>query len=214
MRVAVLVAAMLSLAAAPQEIYRWVDKDGVVHYSDQPGSPNAERVELADPTTYQSDNAAVDYAPSESSSPRQPQMQYSSLVITSPAPDQTFSGGDVKVQVSAAVGGGLQEDHQLVFYVDDVRRPATDGMGLTLTNVYRGTHYVRASVIDQDGVAVITSAQIAFHVQQRSTQNPRTRNQPTVARPIAFRPMRNRWSESFDAVLYLDQVAACTPATK
>ena len=35
---------LLSLAAQPQEIYRWVDKDGIVHYADQPGSPDAVRV--------------------------------------------------------------------------------------------------------------------------------------------------------------------------
>lgn len=182
MRVAVLVAALWSLAASAQDIYRWVDKDGVVHYSDQPGSPSAERIELADPSTYESGGAAADYTPS-APPPQMARMQYDSLVITSPAPDQTFFGTDAEVQVSAAVGGGLQPDHQLVFYVDDIRRPATEGTALRLSNVHRGTHYVRASVIDADGVAVITSAQIAFHVHQRSTQNPRTRNQPTVARP-------------------------------
>ena len=45
MRIALLLAGiLLSLAAQPQEIYRWVDKDGVVHYADQPGAPDAKLV--------------------------------------------------------------------------------------------------------------------------------------------------------------------------
>lgn len=187
MRVAAILAAMLSLAAAPQDIYRWVDKDGVVHYSDQPGSPDAELVELSDPTSYQPE-AAPDESSSSSRTPQMPAMQYDSLVITSPAADQTFFGGPVRVNVSAALGGPLQPEHQLVFYVDDIRRNPTSGQGLALENVSRGTHYVRASVIDADGAAVITSEQIAFHVQQRSTQNPQTRSQPTVARPRPATP--------------------------
>jgi hypothetical protein len=45
----VLAGLALSLAAASQEIYRWVDKNGVVHYSDQPGSPNAELIDVIEP---------------------------------------------------------------------------------------------------------------------------------------------------------------------
>ena len=187
MRFVMAVTALLCLAAGDQEIYRWVDKDGVVHYSDQPGSPNAERVELADPTTYQSAEAAVDYTPS-SPQYRPPPIRYQSLTIVSPAKDQTYFTTDNEVTVTAAIGGSLQPDHHLVFYVDDIRRPATDGSGVTLHNVDRGTHYVRASIIDDAGVAVITSEQIAFHVQQRSVQNPKTRNQPTVAKPRPVTP--------------------------
>ena len=48
MRTVLLIAGLLvSLVAWPQEIYRWVDKDGLVHYADQPGAPDAVLVPYA-----------------------------------------------------------------------------------------------------------------------------------------------------------------------
>ena len=43
-----------SLAVAATTVYRWVDEDGVVHYSDQP-HPNAEKLQV---------HAAQSYKPS------------------------------------------------------------------------------------------------------------------------------------------------------
>lgn len=42
---ALLATALVPLAAAAQ-IYKWVDEDGVVHYTDQPVQPSAERVAI------------------------------------------------------------------------------------------------------------------------------------------------------------------------
>lgn len=52
---ALLAAALLPVAAAAQ-IYKWVDEDGVVHYTDQPAQPTAERVAIQ---TNRTDNAAA-----------------------------------------------------------------------------------------------------------------------------------------------------------
>ena len=58
MRILLILAGLaLSLAAASQEIYRWVDKNGVVHYSDQPGSPNAVLIDVIEPNAYEAQDA-------------------------------------------------------------------------------------------------------------------------------------------------------------
>jgi murein DD-endopeptidase MepM/ murein hydrolase activator NlpD len=46
---ALLAALLPSVQAAPQDVYRWTDKDGNVHYSDHGGSPTARRVPVAVP---------------------------------------------------------------------------------------------------------------------------------------------------------------------
>jgi hypothetical protein len=62
MRIALIVAGLLvSLAAQPQDIYKWVDKDGTVHYSDQPGSPDAVLIP----------NPGLGYTPPEDAEPPQ-----------------------------------------------------------------------------------------------------------------------------------------------
>lgn len=188
MRIALVLAGMLvSLAALPQDIYRWVDKDGIVHYSDQPGAPNAELIELAEPgNTYEAEPTAGGSSPSDSDEPEV--ARYDSLAIVSPTPDQAFFGADVSVPVTAEIGGTLEPDHTLVFFVNGNRTPASDGQSLVLTGLERGTHFLRATIIDQNGNPVITSQQITFHIRQPSVQNPQSRVNPPRPRPQPARP--------------------------
>ena len=177
MRIFLILAGLaVSLAAQSQtqEIYRWVDKDGIVHYSDQPGAANAERVILADPNAY--DSESPDFASSGDETDEPPvASQYESLSIAQPTPDQVFFGSDATVSVVADLGGTLQPDHSLVFFVNGNRRPAAAGLGLQLTGLARGSHFLRATVLDRNGEPLISSQQITFHVRQASTQNPQSR---------------------------------------
>ncbi len=174
----------LSLAAASQEIYRWVDKNGVVHYSDQPDSPDAVLITVLEPNAYEP--AAAPGAASAGSEPEDgPAVSpYESLSIIQPTPDQVFFGSDTTVAVTAELDGTLRPDHSVVFFVNGNRRPAA-GLGIELTNLERGTHFLRASILDQNGDPVITSQQIAFHVRMASIQNPQ---KPVPARPQLPRP--------------------------
>ncbi|MFK8052498.1 MAG: DUF4124 domain-containing protein [Woeseiaceae bacterium] len=52
-----LIAVLLLSNAAEAQIYKWVDKDGVVHYSDQPGDDNA--VVSSDIESKRTDTAAA-----------------------------------------------------------------------------------------------------------------------------------------------------------
>ena len=185
MRMLLLLAGLtLSLAAQPQEIYRWIDKDGQVHYSDQPGAANAERVILADPNSYEPEPAFGDYAP-DGTAPEDTDADgaapYETLAIVQPTPDQVFFGADATIVVAAELGGTLRPDHTVVFFVNGNRRPAGAGLTLELQNLDRGSHFLRAAVLDQSGEPVITSQQITFHVREpsiNSPQSPQARPKP------------------------------------
>jgi hypothetical protein len=175
MRIALILAGlMLTLAAESQEIYRWVDKDGVVHYADQPGAADAERVEIANSNEYQ----AQEYTPSVSSGQPAAQAVYTSLTITQPAADEVFFGGDAVVTAAADVVGELHSDHTLVFFVDGNRVPAEGGSSVELPRLERGTHFLRASVLDQNGAPLISSPQISFHVRMPSINTPQSPQAP------------------------------------
>lgn len=171
----VLAGLTLSLAAQPQEIYRWVDKDGQVHYSDQPGAANAELVILSDPNAYEAEPTTPDYAAGDNEEDETPDVtSYASLAIVQPTPDQVFFAADATIVVAAELGGTLQPDHTVVFFVNGNRRPAGSGLSLELQNLERGTHFLRASVLDQNGEPVITSQQITFHIRQASINTPQS----------------------------------------
>jgi hypothetical protein len=182
----ILAGLMLPLVAASQEIYRWVDKDGIVHYSDQPGSPNAVLVTIVAPNAYESSGdsnaAASSYDPPDDGDES---PLYQSLTIVQPSQDQVFFNSNATVNVTAELVGELQPDHTLMFYVNGNVRPA-EGGSLTLTGLPRGSHFVRATVFDnKTRQAVISSPQVTFHVRQASIQNPQT---PVPARPQVPRP--------------------------
>ena len=182
MRIALILAGMMfALAAEPQEIYRWVDKDGVVHYADQPGAPDAERVQIARGNEYEA-------TPAESGDVtryRQPptSLPYDSLTITRPTPDQMFFGADASVTVSADLGGTLQSDHTLVFFLDGNRVPTENGGSAQLSNLERGSHVLRATVLDENGADLISSQQITFHVQLPSINSPQSPQAPKPPKP-------------------------------
>jgi hypothetical protein len=190
MRTSLLVACLvLSLPAASQEIWRWVDKNGVVHYSDSPDSPDAKLISVIEPSTYDSEAAAPATAPGGAQDEEEPEAApYESFAIVSPSPDQVFFGADATVTATADLGGTLRPDHSVVFFLNGERRPA-NGLSLELSNLPRGSYFLRASVLDQGGKPVITSPQTTFHVRMpsilspQSPQAPRPRTPPRPARP-------------------------------
>lgn len=182
----ILAGLLLPLVAAPQEIYRWVDKDGIVHYSDQPGAPDAVLVTVVAPNAYEADPGNANAQPSyQGPDDSADSPMYDSLRIVQPTPDQVFFNSDATVNVVAELGGELQPEHALMFYVNGSLRTAEDGFGLTLTGLPRGSHFLRAVVFDSNRQALISSPQVTFHVRQASTQNPQTR---VPVRPQAPRP--------------------------
>jgi hypothetical protein len=178
-----------ALPAGAQEIYRWVDKDGIVHYSDQPGSSNAQLIDVIEPNAYDAGEAAPPSRASADSGDEGDDpgdaAPYTSLAITSPAPDQVFFGADAVVSVQADLSGMLRPEDSVVFFLNGNRHPA-DGLSLELSGLARGTYFLRASVLDANGKPVITSQQTTFHVRQPSInapQSPQAPKPPPKPRP-------------------------------
>jgi len=181
----ILVGMALSLAAASQEIYRWVDKDGIVHYSDQPGSSNAELINVIEPSTYEAPEGSSDSSSGgdNGGGSSEPEVSpYTSISIVSPTPDELYFGADAVVNASVELGGMLQPDHSVVFFLNGNRQPA-EGMSAQFTGLARGSYFLRAAVLDQNGKAVIQSQQVSFHVRQPSTLSPQSPQAPPKPPP-------------------------------
>jgi hypothetical protein len=184
MRILLLLAGLtLALAAHSQEIWRWVDKDGVVHYADQPGTPDAELISVAEPNAYESVSPPPDYARGSTSVGGAVPSPYNSVVIVQPTEDQVFFGADATVRVVAELDGTLQPDHSLAFFVNGERRPASSGFGIELRELPRGTYVLRATVVSAANTPVITSDQVVFHVRQPSINSPQSPQRPRPRTP-------------------------------
>jgi hypothetical protein len=176
----VLAGLAMASAASAQEIYRWVDKDGIVHYADQPGSDKAELVNVIEPNAYESADATpadTGGSQDDSAGDDSDSAPYSSLAIVSPEPDQVFFGADAVVSIQADLSGTLRPDDQVVFFLNGNRRPAP-GLSLELSGLDRGSYFLRAAVLDRNGKSLITSQQTSFHVRMPSTLSPQSPQAP------------------------------------
>ena len=188
--------ALLALAlpltlAAQGEIYRVVDKDGNVTFTDQRPSDTAQPMDLPplsviesdiqvpEPTTVEAATAGEPQAPT----PRDLRRQYSDFRITQPEQEETFWG----TANSVVVGWGASEptlpDMSARLYVDETPRdvPAAGNVSLTLE---RGEHSVYAELLDARNRVIVTTQPVTFFVHQNSVNfNQRAVSPPNHSGP-------------------------------
>jgi hypothetical protein len=158
--------------AVSATVYKWVDENGVVHYSDQPHE-NAQKVELKAPQTYTAPKAPP-APPQPARNPAQkPAPAYQSCSIAEPANDQMFMNTDT-VTAAVAVQPAVRPGDTAVVTLDGQRVPGVpaNGGAFTISPVDRGTHSIQMAVQDPNGATVCQSQPVTFHVQQPSLQSP------------------------------------------
>lgn len=160
-----IIALLLVLASAQSfgQAYRWVDENGVVHYSDRP-EPGAEQIVLPEANSVTMRRVAPRPRP-EPPKPETP--EYESLVISSPAAEDTLWNIGGALTVTLTVTPGLQQDHRVRLFVDG-RERMFDTTNIELTEIYRGAHNLQAEIINESGQMRIRSEPIRFYVQQSS----------------------------------------------
>lgn len=157
----------IALPAAALTVYRWVDKNGVVHYSDQP-VPGAVKVDLGAPQVLQfkipSEGGATQApAPLTGSTPRHYQVK-----ILAPADGTTLRPGNQQVHARVRVEPPLGPRAVLQYQLDgkDLGKPTVATQAL-IKQVYRGTHTLMVTVLAPGG-ATLGSASSTFYVHQHS----------------------------------------------
>jgi len=160
------------LAAAT---YKWVDKDGVTHYSDHP-APGAETIHV-DTTPPGSVAPAPAQAPSTGAAAKP--FRYTGCEISSPSADQVFNNVH-SVNVSINVLPGLQPDHTIVVKVNGNRVAGwpPSSTSYLLQDLPRGSYGVAAQVLNDKGAVVCNGASVTFHVRQPSMLTPGARAAP------------------------------------
>ena len=171
---------LLGSAAQAVPVYRWVDENGQVNYSDRPG-PGAVLMELS--TGAPSVDAGQSSGPGRSP-PRgqqratEPQASvaaiYETFAVLQPASGETLWGTAGNVEIAIGISPGLQPHHSLALHMDG--ELAVFGIRATrfaIEAVPRGEHTVQAVILDDDDRELLRSVPVTFHVQQTSIHYPR-----------------------------------------
>ena len=196
--------------AAHADVYKSINADGEVVYSDRP-TQGAERVKMPLLPSYTPQPVRT---LSRSAPVVEQQMQYESFTVTRPASDATVRNnlGTVEIETRLAPALMTSLGHRIQFYLDGVAHGALlDSTTLTLGNVERGEHRISASVVDTAGNVLITTAEITVHVKRASklltdkqgsvTDNPGyITDNPNLVGDETFQPYRRK--DIADSVSY------------
>lgn len=154
------------------KLYRWVDKDKTVHYSDRP-QPGADALEAKPAQTY----SAPARAPSASAAPRSagreaigPATQRASCGITSPSPDQVFPNVQ-SVMISYRGPNDGTAQLQLGGTSSQVMT-APAGQAFTIAPIARGTYTATVTITGESGAELCRTQTVTFHVRQPSLLAP------------------------------------------
>jgi hypothetical protein len=162
---------LLATAAVSADVWRWVDDDGVVHFSDTPRE-GAELVDVSESSRSTGARVYRSTAPAGSDEPvaeAEEAFKYQNLSISSPGPEETLWNIEGTLSVSLSLSPGLQSGHQVrVYFNGDARM--VNSTSFTIDEVYRGVHNIQAEVLDATGRLMIRSANNRFYVQQNTVR--------------------------------------------
>ncbi|HEX3835825.1 MAG TPA: DUF4124 domain-containing protein [Steroidobacteraceae bacterium] len=150
-------------------VYKWVDDNGVVHYSDQP-NPKAEKLQISGAQTYGAQAAAVT---SPAAASRGPAAAPAVCVIDSPGAGQVFLDTfSITGHVTLAHAGG--DDSQISLRLDgqDISGLVGPDGSFAISQIDRGEHSLSLQVTDARGDVTCQANAVRFSIRQRSASVP------------------------------------------
>ena len=165
---------LLGSAAQAVPVYRWVDENGQVNYSDRP-VPGSVLIELSTgapspevgPSSPRGQQRAME-------SPTPAVAAYETIAVLRPAFRETLWGTAGKVEIAIGISPDLQPRHSLALYLDgELAEFGIQATGFAIEDVPRGEHTVQAVVLDEAERELLRSVPVTFFVQQTSIHYPR-----------------------------------------
>ncbi|MGR8948249.1 MAG: DUF4124 domain-containing protein [Gammaproteobacteria bacterium] len=160
--------ALLISTYASAEVYRSVDADGNVTYSDTPHS-GAEKIEVREPTIIPSTRSRIKLG-----SEKQPKqaLPYTKIEIVSPSNEETLRNVQ-SVSVRGLLIPGLQTAYghrvEILFNGSAIGEPGIS-LNATLNEVVRGAHTLQLRVVDRQGSEVARSPVSQFFLHKNSVR--------------------------------------------
>ena len=174
-------ACSLALAAT---VYKWVDENGTVHYSDQPHA-NAQKVEVQAAQTYPATATPSQAAAAANANAGNDatDKSYRGCAIVNPQDGTQVANVDT-LGVSVRTDPGLHAGDQIFILMDGtaLNGGSPTGAQFTITPVERGSHTLQAVVRDASGNLMCQTPGITVDVHQNSILNP-ANPQNNQARP-------------------------------
>lgn len=175
MRLAWLLLCLTLPLQAAQTVYRWVDAQGTVHYSDQPQpGGQSETLQMATPPQGKPVKPApVQTSPSTTAEPQEPATPTYTLELTSPQDQDTIRDNEGNIPLQAQVlPFSPKQGFQIKVLLDGrVASTLTNQLPVSLSDVDRGAHQIQLQLLDKDGKVLASSSSITVYLHKASVLN-------------------------------------------
>lgn len=155
------------ICAAHAQIYKWIDAQGNVHFSDVPHE-GAEKVKINESQTYSppkpiNNNLSSTGDQQKEAKPR----SYTKLVISQPENEATIRNNQGYLVVAVEIEPDLTpgDNLQLLYDGAPIGEPQPNP-SFQLNGVYRGSHTIAVQVLDPSGQVLNTSDSITFFMHR------------------------------------------------
>jgi hypothetical protein len=173
----------LQSSDALARIYKTVDEDGNVVFTDVAPKDSSKSIEIDAHNVYTPSTPAV--APTNARNergqrPEEPDNEdenaesaagYDTLHILTPADDEPVRENAGNLSVLVAASPGLDSRHSVVILLDGVVSANQPTTRIDLANIDRGTHVLTAQIVDAAGNVLIASNPTSFHMLRVSVQH-------------------------------------------
>lgn len=147
-----------------QQIYKTIDENGNVVYTDQKPTEDAEPIPLPELTVVD----PVDLGNPRAADADERERQTFELTITSPLADEIIINTGYRLDVEVGLDQDLPNGFRLVYLVDGEERLTSRSRSVTIEEVMRGPHTVQVELRTADGRPVATSEPVNFFIRQQS----------------------------------------------
>ncbi len=157
---------LLTLHGAQAAVYKTVDKDGNVSYSDSP-SKSAEELDLPPvPVINISPSPQLNLTPKQEI--KQGQWTYTQLAIKKPQSNATIRNNAGNISVELLIDPPLRESDTILLKSNGKEVSRGRSNTLAITQMNRGSHALQAIIINANGETLSSSETITFHLQRQS----------------------------------------------
>ena len=186
-----MVFALLMLSATPllAQVYKVVDKDGNVTYTDQAPADGSGPIELkpisvVEAPTYETAPKTGDESDAEDKGMSLSYLRknYKDFAIVSPQQDESVWRPDGPIPVAWNTKYALQDGMQVTILLDGKKYTSTTQQMVPVANLDRGEHVLSAELRDAKNRVVAQAAPVTFFVRQPGLYN-RALTAPPVPKP-------------------------------
>lgn len=166
-----LILLMLLAQVVVADVYKTVDKDGNIKYTDKPATEKAEKLELREINTVPGAQPLPQSVPVNSYDSQPAALNYQ-IAIMSPRSDVTIPVGQRDLAIAISLNPGLQQGHLLVYFMNGELLEETTMNNIIVKDVPRGTHTLVVEAIDANGQSLGTSPPVIVNVIRPVVKKP------------------------------------------